>query len=192
MVILLSCLSACGGGGGGTPPSTGLVVGNTNAAVVISGEMSGSAVEDDVLFTSGTLSIVDPDSGEATFTAQTLIQGNYGTFTVNATGQWNYTLSNELSTVQDLNASQSLTDSFTVRSADNTSAQIIVTITGTNEAPVIVGALAKGQIGDNDTVPTVNCDVVHTSVLAIQNAVDGNFAMNPGETVCLASGTYSW
>jgi len=191
LIILLSCLSACGGGGGGTPPSTGPVGGNTNTAAVISGEMSGSAVEDDVLVTSGTLSIVDPDSGEATFTAQTLIQGNYGTFTVNATGQWNYTLSNELSTVQDLNASQSLTDSFTVRSADNTSAQIIVTITGTNEAPVIVDALAKGQIGDNDTVPTVNCDVVHASVLAIQNAVDGNFAMNPGETVCLASGTYS-
>ena len=190
-VILLSCLSACGGGGGGTPPSNGPVGGNTNTAAVISGDMSGSAVEDDVLSASGILSIVDPDSGEATFTTQTMTQGNYGTFTVNAAGQWNYTLSNELSTVQDLTASQSLTDSFTVRSADNTSAQIIVTISGTNEVPVIVNALAKGQIGDNDTVPTVNCDVVHASVSSIQNAVDGNFAMTPGETVCLASGTYS-
>lgn len=192
LVVFLSCISACGGGGGeSTPPSNGSVVNNTNTAAVISGEMSGSAIEDDVLAASGSLSIVDPDSGEATFVAQTITQGDYGTFTINASGQWNYTLSNELSAVQNLTASQSLTDTFTVASADNTSAQIVVTISGVDEAPLIVNALVKGQIGDNDSVPTVNCDVVYSSVSAIQNAVDDNFSMTPGETVCLASGIYS-
>lgn len=190
--ILLSCLTACGGGSGAaTPPSTGPVGGNTNTAAVIAGDLSGSAFEDGVLAVGGTLSIVDPDSGEANFTAQTLTQGNYGTFTLNAAGQWSYALSNELPAVQALTSAQNVTDSFTVRSADNTAAQIIVTITGTDEVPVIVNALSKGQIGDNDSVPTVSCDVIHNSISAIQNAVDGNYAMTPGETVCLASGTYS-
>ena len=190
-MIVLSFLTACGGGdGAGISPSTGPVGGNTNTAAVIAGDMSGSAIEDDVLAISGVLSIVDPDSGEANFTAQTLTQGSYGTFTLNAAGQWSYALANELPIVQALTAEQNITDSFTVRSADNTSAQVIVTIMGTDEAPVIVNALSKGQIGANDTVPTVSCDVIHTSISAIQNALDGNYAITPGQTICLASGTY--
>lgn len=78
-----------------------------------------------------------------------------------------------------------------MRSADNTSAQIIITITGTDETPVNVNVLSKGQIGDNDSVPTVSCDIVHNSISAIQNAVDNNFAMIAGQTICLASGNYS-
>lgn len=98
---------------------------------------------------------------------------------------------NELAEVQALSSAQNLTDSFTVRSADNTSAQIIITITGTDETPVNVNVLSKGQIGDNDSVPTVSCDIVHNSISAIQNAVDNNFAMIAGQTICLASGNYS-
>ena len=192
VVLLLSSLTACGGGGGGaTPPATVPIVGNTNTAAVIAGDLFGSATEDDVLTTVGTLSIVDPDSGEANFTSQTLTQGNYGTFTVDTAGQWSFALSNELAEVQALSSAQNLTDSFTVRSADNTSAQIIITITGTDETPVNVNVLLKGQIGDNDSVPTVSCDIVHNSISAIQNAVDNNFAMIPGQTICLASGNYS-
>ncbi|MEZ9682953.1 VCBS domain-containing protein, partial [Vibrio splendidus] len=45
------------------------------------------------LTTGGNLNVDDPDLGEAVFTAQTDIQdGNYGTFSIDADGEWTYVL----------------------------------------------------------------------------------------------------
>ena len=62
----------------------------------------------------------------------------YGTYAVTAGGVWTYTLNNSNATVQALNTSGTLTDTFTVLTTDGTSQVVTVTIAGTNDAPVAV------------------------------------------------------
>ena len=65
----------------------------------------------------------------------------YGTFTLDATGNWTYTADDSQTAIQQLGAGQSITDSFTAVSSDGTASQLVtVTIHGTNDVPVIGGA----------------------------------------------------
>ena len=54
-----------------------------------------------------------------------------------AGGVWTYTLNNNNATVQALNVGGTLTDTFTVHTADGTAQLVTVTINGANDAPVI-------------------------------------------------------
>ena len=56
-----------------------------------------------------------------------------------AAGVWTYTLDNANSTVQALNAGNTLTDSFTVTTVDGTPQVVTITITGSNDSAVITG-----------------------------------------------------
>ena len=77
----------------------------------------------------------------------------YGTYTVDAAGLWTYHLNNGDATVDALAAGVTLSDSFVVFSADATASQIVtVTITGTNDVPVVGGVVT----GRRDR----GCDVV--------------------------------
>ena len=106
-------------------------------AAVIGGTDSGSTVEDTTLSASGQLSISDPDAGEAAFTPLANIAGAHGTFSIDASGAWSYTLDNTDPAVQALGAGQSLpNESFTVTSIDGTTHSVSVSITGTNDAPL--------------------------------------------------------
>ena len=92
------------------------------------------------LSTSGALSISDADQGQADFVVQTATTGNhgYGTFTLDALGNWTYSADNSLTAIQQLGAGQSITDSFTAVSFDGSASRIVtVTIYGTNDAAVI-------------------------------------------------------
>ncbi|PSO26037.1 VCBS domain-containing protein, partial [Bradyrhizobium sp. MOS002] len=113
----------------------------TNDAASISGTASGAVTEDDAAHhsASGQLAVADDDSGENHFATPGLLAGSYGTFTFNpATGQWGYTLDN--SKVQFLGAGITTTDKLTVTSADHSASQdIVITITGTNDAASISG-----------------------------------------------------
>ena len=65
----------------------------------------------------------------------------YGSFTLDATGNWTYTADDSQTAIQQLGAGQSITDSFTAVSSDGTASQLVtVTIHGTNDVPVIGGA----------------------------------------------------
>jgi len=135
--VLVSSLSACGGGGDNTEaeqPVIQPVV--TPTAAIISGDSTGNVVEDITGNTTGSLTVVDPDSGEAAFVAQTDVQGDYGTFSLNTNGAWTYSPSNDLSAVQALNAGETLSDSYTATTVDGTSATIVITITGVDEADI--------------------------------------------------------
>ncbi len=112
-------------------------------AAVIGGVASGATVEDTTLSTGGTLTITDPDASEAAFNPLTGVAGAHGTFNIDASGVWTYTLDNTDPAVQALGAGQSLpNETFTVTSIDGTSQVVTVTITGTNEAPVAQAASA--------------------------------------------------
>ncbi|MEC3767130.1 beta strand repeat-containing protein [Cupriavidus sp. SS-3] len=94
---------------------------------------------------SGTLTVVDVDSGEAHFAAvpPDSLVGQYGTFTFNSTtGAWTYTLDN--SKADALIAGQQVSDALTVWSADQTAQQTItVNITGTNDTATITASASE-------------------------------------------------
>ena len=87
----------------------------------------------------GTLTDTDVDNTANTFqpvlTAATS-DNHFGSYTVDASGHWSYTLDNNNTTVQGLNVNQSTTDTFKVLTADGTSQTVSITITGTDDAPV--------------------------------------------------------
>ena len=63
----------------------------------------------------------------------------YGTYALNATGVWTYTLDDSNPTVQALNVGDTLTDRFIVTTIDGTAQLVTVTIDGANDAAVITG-----------------------------------------------------
>src|SRR5207244_3167669 len=74
--------------------------------------------------TGGTLTVSDVDSAQA-FVPQTNVAGANGTFSIAANGAWTYTAN---SAFDNLNVGQSVSDTFTVASADGTTSTVQVTI----------------------------------------------------------------
>ena len=74
--------------------------------------------------------------------------GTYGTFTLGPDGAWTYTLHNTDEDTDALGAGEKETDTFAVASADGTTAQVMVTVTGADDAAVIGGDLAGAVTED--------------------------------------------
>jgi VCBS repeat-containing protein len=111
-----------------------VTVNGANDAATFGGADSGTVKEDETQTASGTLTVDDKDTGEASFQAATDLAGSYGKLSIDAGGNWTYTLNNDHADVQALNEGQSLTDSITVKSFDGTEKAIGVTIQGTDDA----------------------------------------------------------
>ena len=120
------------------PPPVADVLFGIPPDAVIGGDVSGSVIEDDALTASGQLDIADDDAGEAFFEAAT-ISGAHGSLTIDASGAWTYEVDNDQAAVQSLGAGDVLTVTVTVSSVDGTVQSIAITITGTNDVPVISG-----------------------------------------------------
>ncbi|WVT76633.1 cadherin-like domain-containing protein (plasmid) [Sinorhizobium chiapasense] len=116
--------------------------------------------------TAGTLHVYDADFNQNHFQAplEAALEGTYGKFSFDAsTGAWIYALDNARLATQALPAGQQVTDTLTVWSADGTASQdIVVTITGTNDAPAVSGAVSDGAT-EGGTPVTLN---------ALANATD--------------------
>src|SRR5439155_1178906 len=69
--------------------------------------------------------------------AQSNVAGANGRFSIAANGAWTYTAN---SAFDNLNVGQSVSDTFTVASADGTTSTVQVTINGTNDAAVLTSA----------------------------------------------------
>ena len=139
------------------------------------------------LVTVGTLTVTDPDTGQAAFQAGSTA-GSYGTLTINAAGAWTYTASNGQAAIQSLGAGASLTETFTVRSADGTAHVVTVTINGANDNPVAA-----------NTSITTNEDLAKSGTLPVASDVDGDTityaaAALPlhGTLVINTNGTYTY
>ncbi|MDB5450558.1 MAG: hypothetical protein JWQ52_1686, partial [Phenylobacterium sp.] len=115
----------------------------TNDAAAIAGSATGAVTEDAAAqhTASGVLTVTDVDHGEASFRVPASLAGQYGAFAFTpATGQWGYALDD--GKVQALAAAETTTDTLHVTSFDGTAGQdIVVTITGTNDAPVVAANL---------------------------------------------------
>ncbi|MEL4253023.1 VCBS domain-containing protein [Shewanella xiamenensis] len=170
---------------GGTTHTVTITINGHDDGAVIAGVDSGTVTEDanltaGQLETHGQLTISDPDAGQDHFTAQTNVAGSYGTFSLDADGQWRYSADNSQSAIQQLKAGETLTDSFTVTSADGTNHAVTVTLTGSNDAPVLTaqsqsvtedGAKLTGQMVVTDV------DTGDTLSFSLANGVDG-FTLN--------------
>ena len=106
-----------------------------------------ASIAEDTPVVSGSLPTpADPDLHDVvSFVPQTNVAGRYGTFTVDASGNYTYTLNNSLPAVQGLGVGESLTDTLTFTVTDNHGATasntLTVTINGTNDAPTVSAAV---------------------------------------------------
>jgi len=137
----------------GTSQNIVITINGANDAASFGGTLSGGVLEDGTTV-GGTASVTDVDSGEATFVADTL-DGSYGGLTIDAGGNWVYTLNNDETDVQSLGAGDTLGDTVTVSSADGTTQAITITITGVNDAPQSSGGSVNAAEGEA-TVFTVS------------------------------------
>ncbi|MBR1251464.1 VCBS domain-containing protein [Bradyrhizobium sp. AUGA SZCCT0169] len=108
-----------------------------------------------------------PESGSGTGgTVGTALVGTYGSLTLNANGTWTYTLSNSDADTNALADGVTVTEVFTYTVRDpnglTDTAQLTITITGTNDAPTISLADGSGAVtedtaivADNPNTPTV-------------------------------------
>jgi VCBS repeat-containing protein len=137
----------------GTTQVVTVTINGTDDATVISGVATATVTETNApLSTGGQLASADADSSAA-FNAQAGVAGTngYGSFSVDATGAWTYTTG---SAIDSLAAGQTVTDSFTVTTADGTSQLITVTINGTDDATVIAGVATSTVTETNAVLST--------------------------------------
>ncbi|MGX5844400.1 VCBS domain-containing protein, partial [Mesorhizobium sp. ArgA1] len=188
----------------------------SNDVPVINGVHTGLVTEDvavvaNKLSASGALTINDADQGQSNFAPQASVAGSngYGTFTLDAAGNWTYSASNTQAAIQHLAAGQSVTDSFTAVSSDGTAGQLVtVTIYGTNDKPTITvaGTDADGAVIEDSASPILSdtgtiafsdldlIDVHTTSVTAAAaNTLEGTLIMGAAsENALTEPGTVGW
>ena len=139
----------------------------------------------------GALGISDVDQGQSTFTAQPTAAGTYGSFTLDASGNWTYTADDSQTAIQQLGAGQSITDSFTAVSSDGTASQLVtVTIHGTNDVPVITGT-STGSVTED--VGLSGNNLVTSGALGISDVDQGqsNFAIQASTAGSSGHGTFT-
>jgi VCBS repeat-containing protein len=121
-----------------------ITITGTNDAATIAGDTSGAVTEATASsagtpVASGTLTAADVDNDDNVFQAASGAT-SYGSFSIDAGGNWTYTLDNSNAAVDALDTGDTLADSFTVYSQDGTSQVVNITIHGAtdNQPPVAV------------------------------------------------------
>ena len=137
----------------------------------------------------------DMDSGDVLSVVNTgVLIGNWGTLTLGADGSYQYVLNNADANVQRLKAGVTVVDSFTYTVSDGAAqavAQLMVSVTGTNDAPVISSQTAEIQ---EDAAANVSGNVLSTASdidgdsLSIVGA--GTLQGQYGQLVLQQNGTY--
>jgi VCBS repeat-containing protein len=151
-----------------------------------------------LLKAAGTISITDPDAGQAVFqTVVTPTGGNLGTLTLNSSGSYTYSVAN--SATQSLGAGQTKVDSFTISSVDGTTKLVSFTINGANDAAVI-GAPTVSSVTE-DVAVNGSDNLVATGSISVTDADAGQAAFtttvvgsagNLGSLVLAANGGYTY
>ncbi|EZH83806.1 outer membrane adhesin like protein, partial [Ectopseudomonas composti] len=172
----------------GTESSVTVTINGTNDAAVLSSANVQLTETNAPLTATGTLTISDVDSPE-TFVAQSNVAGTYGSFSIDATGNWTFVAN---SAFNELNVGQSYSETFEVASADGTKSSVTVTINGSNDRPVGVAdsitldedTTATGNVLSNDT----DVDNASLSVTTFSLTNLPFVSANAGQTLDLAIG----
>lgn len=133
------------------------VAGINDAPVVTSGPQAatGAVTETDAPSAAGLLTADDVDAG-ATLAWTGSAEGTYGSFSIDPDGSWFYTAGDA---AEALGAGQAVTETFTATVTDNEGATatetVRITVTGSNDGPVVTGGTASGAVTEN-TAPTAS------------------------------------
>ncbi|MDZ7888723.1 MAG: VCBS domain-containing protein [Pseudomonas sp.] len=166
-----------------------------NDRAVISGASTGTIGEDQQSTLSGKLVVTDVDTGEAAFVSMTQTAASHGFFSLSADGSWQYQLDNSQAAVQELKAGDTLTDRVVIATRDGTTQAISITITGSNDAPVmaIAAPLAtrEGAAPLHGQLTATDVDHGDTLTYSLGQPLDG-FTLHPdgSYTFDLAHPTY--
>ena len=100
----------------------------------------------------GVTVVTDSSSGTAVVTDTSFV-GTYGTLELEIDGIWTYRLNNQDSAVYGLNVGDTpITDTFTIRIADKFGGEVsdtlVITITGTADAPILSVDQSSGKVND--------------------------------------------
>ena len=148
----------------GTQQLVTITINGANDAAVITGPVTGTVLEAGEVNNSnlgtptatGDLNSFDLDNPNDIWTAVAAgaasVSG-FGSYALTATGVWTYTLDNSNATVQALNVGDTLTDTFTATTVDDTAKVVTITINGSNDTPT---AAADNNAGDPVTESGVN------------------------------------
>ncbi|MGR5212298.1 VCBS domain-containing protein [Vibrio rotiferianus] len=142
-----------------TKPIT-ITIDGVNDSPTITGDLSATFVEDSTDLVTGKLNLIDIDDGDSpTFNViseSTPSQGNYGTFSIDAQGNWKF-IPND-SAINSLEQGAIVTETFNVIGKDSFGAvitdQVVITINGENDPPIIsgdnTGYIVEDDAGRND------------------------------------------
>ncbi|WP_341684819.1 Ig-like domain-containing protein, partial [Limnohabitans sp.] len=156
--------------------------------------------------------VTSVSQGSTSGTLGTALAGTYGSLTLNADGSYTYVIDNSKTAVQALKAGQTVTEVFSYTGSNtgatqSGSANLTITITGTNDAPVAVadtataleaGGTANGTAGSNATgnvlTNDTDLDLADTKVVSAIHAgsatgTTGDSAVAAG-TPTVKAGTY--
>ena len=114
-----------------------VIINDTNTITELNNDDSSNLVSGNILAND---SDVD-DGANFSVTNTGLIEGNYGTLTLNADGSYEYHLNNTNTEVQSLHDGENLSENFTIttienQSGDTGSENLVITIQGTNDTPI--------------------------------------------------------
>ena len=133
----------------GTTTTVKVTINGSNDPAILSAANVVLNETNEPLSTGGKLTIQDVDSPE-TFVAQSNVAGSNGVFSIDAAGVWSYVAN---SAFDYLKVGQSISDKFTVSSADGTATTVKVTINGTND-PAILSAADVELTETNEVLST--------------------------------------
>ena len=160
---------------GDIAPATGNVIIGADAGSADATGADGAAVTGVVAGTSPTA---------VTGNVGSTLDGSYGSLTLNADGEYSYTLDNSDPAVQALGANETLTETFTYTitdgDGDTATTTLTITINGTNDAPTIGSATTAvsdeglaGGLPDTDGLPDTTDLAVRTGTISVGD-VDGD------------------
>ncbi|MCC5495339.1 tandem-95 repeat protein [Vibrio lentus] len=191
----------------GTTHQVTIAVNGTNDKAVITGTNTGAVTEDqdltnqlnvhpNYMLTQGKLFISDVDTNEATFPMQSGIVGDHGigSFTLIPSGIWLFSADSKQAAVQALGVGETLTESTRITSVDGTQKTILVTINGTNDAPVITPVATQTVTEDGSKTITFHAtDIDTTDTLTPSvSATHGSASLNAqGEIVFTPDANYN-
>ena len=155
--------------------------------------LTSTVMEDGTFTAEGTIVITDPDGDptppivlDGANTNTGILAGQYGTMAfVEATGAWTYTLNNSHTMVQGLGDGETLTETFTFTALGAENFDVEITITGANDAPVLLSnaeppneTVTKSQSIETDDLRRFFTDQDTSDELTLTVTLDGGAALD--------------
>ncbi len=174
----------------GKTTSNDLVIQIIDTAPVANDDTA-SVTEDTTTPITGSVLTNDTLGADASTVAITTGDAKYGKLVDNGDGTWSYQLDNSLKAVQELNNGQTLTETirYTITDADGDKSEAVltITITGSNDAPVLQAhtkEILEDQTATGNVV-TGATDAEHNTLTVTGFTVNGT-TYNAGQTATIA------